>query len=242
MKTINVLWTGGLDSTYLLFRLSELPFDIQPYYIIDPHRLSTRKEFEALDKISAALSKRKDIKGTIQQVKKINMDDIQQYADTDEAWNTLNQKFKLGSQYLFLANFARQYDIRLATGVLLYDLDLSNGLIFGDRSKVEESLKGIQFINADAFPELFLQVKDSGKNLASFTTFERLYFPKFMTNVEKPSEWEYLQEHDAKDIAQMTWFCHRPVLGMTCGHCYPSRMRSMKEWHGECQNWDIHLI
>lgn len=213
MRTINILWTGGLDSTYLMFKLSRQPLDIYPYYVIDPQRPSVQKELETIDKILAVFGKRNDIKATIHQVQKLNMNDICQHADIEEAWKYLHNKYDLGSQYLFLANFARQYNLHLAAGVL-----------FGERSKVEQSLKETdRLTTSEEFPDLFLKISNDNKATPANIIFEHLYFPKFMRNLEKTSEWDYFLNHDAMDIAQMTWFCHRPVLGMTCGHCNPCK-------------------
>lgn len=213
MGTIHILWTGGLDSTYLLFKLSSLPVDIYPYYIIDPCRHSTPKELDTINKISTALSKRNDIKANIHQIQIINKNDIKPYEDIEKAWKCLSDLYALGSQYSFLANFARQYDLKLVVGTL-----------FGERSKVEQSMKKTaQLTESETFPDLFLRISCNDKDDPAYTIFERLYFPKFMRNLEKTSEWEYFKQHDAEDIARMTWFCHRPVLGMTCGHCNPCK-------------------
>ena len=212
-KSINVLWTGGLDSTYLLFRLSKYPVDIYPYYVIDPHRYSTQKELQAMEKIMAEIERRKDTEATIHQVKIVGSDSIKPYVDIADAWKDLNEKYALGSQYKFLANFARQNDLNLAVGVL-----------FGERSKVEQCMKdSARLKESESFPDLFLQIADDHKDSAAYTVFEHLYFPKFMRNLEKTSEWSYFQDDDAGNIARMTWFCHRPVLGMTCGHCNPCK-------------------
>lgn len=219
---INILWTGGLDSTYLLFKLSKLPIDIFPYYIIDSCRHSTRKEINTIEKITGQLAKRNDIKAVIHKIKIINKNDITSYDDIEEAWKELNKKYALGSQYSFLANFARQYNLKLAVGTL-----------FGERSKVEQSIKNTtQLIESDTFPNLFLQINNDKKDDPAFIVFERLYFPKFMRNLEKTSEWDYLTENNATDIAQMTWFCHRPIFGMTCGHCNPCKdaLNEGMEW------------
>lgn len=33
MKTYNVCWTGGVDSTFIVTQLSQFPVTIQPFYI-----------------------------------------------------------------------------------------------------------------------------------------------------------------------------------------------------------------
>ena len=38
--TVNVLWTGGFDSTYRIVELSRLNVVVQPYYLLDEKRRS----------------------------------------------------------------------------------------------------------------------------------------------------------------------------------------------------------
>ena len=50
-QTINVLWTGGLDSTCRVAQLSQMDnITIQPYYIVDPGRKSVEYELKAMKK------------------------------------------------------------------------------------------------------------------------------------------------------------------------------------------------
>lgn len=37
-RIVNILWTGGLDSSFRVIELSQMEVIIQPYYIIDPVR------------------------------------------------------------------------------------------------------------------------------------------------------------------------------------------------------------
>ncbi len=212
-ETISVLWTGGLDSTYLMFRLSKLNKEIQPYYIVDPMRESTQMELKAIASISAELRRCPDTKALIHPVEVIKSSDIAQDKEIIAAWEELHHRYDLGTQYNFLARFARQRDLHLVVGVL-----------FGERSKVESALrKPVELTEEEGYDGMFLRVQSQDKSLPAYIIFERLYFPTFMKNLEKPTEWEYLKSHGAEKIARMTWFCHRPVLGRTCGHCNPCK-------------------
>ena len=212
-QTINVLWTGGLDSTYLMFRLSQFDTEIQPYYIIDPLRKSTQMELKAIDLIATELKKHPDTKAEIHPVKIIKRKDIAPDTEIIQAWKYLHEHYELGTQYNFLARFARQQHLHLVVGVL-----------FGERSKVENALrKPVELALEEGYNGMFLHAVSEDKSHPAYIVFENLYFPTFMKNLEKPKEWEYLKSHGAEKIAQMTWFCHRPVLGMTCGHCNPCK-------------------
>ena len=54
MKTVNVLWTGGLDSTYRVLELSRTDVTIQPYYLayVNP---STKYEIRAIRQITKVI-------------------------------------------------------------------------------------------------------------------------------------------------------------------------------------------
>ena len=57
-EPINVLWTGGWDSTYRMVELSRRNVTIQPIYCCDPGRQSLEKEKETIERIRKALKNR----------------------------------------------------------------------------------------------------------------------------------------------------------------------------------------
>ena len=58
-------------------------------------------------------------------------------------------------------------------------------------------------------------------NHDAFIIYENLLFPCLLVGKKKTEEWEELHQLGFGDIAKMTWFCHHPILGLTCGHCNP---------------------
>ena len=55
-EAANLFWTGGWDSTFRLLQLVvEQGRLVQPYYIIDPNRLSLRHEIKAMSDIEQAI-------------------------------------------------------------------------------------------------------------------------------------------------------------------------------------------
>lgn len=51
--TVNILWTGGWDSTFRVVELSRMEgITIQPVYVIDPNRKSVPYELRAMDNIT----------------------------------------------------------------------------------------------------------------------------------------------------------------------------------------------
>lgn len=211
MNTINVLWTGGLDSTYLVVKLAMMPnICIQPYYVIDTTRKSVAKELSAIKIISNLVRQHKDCKANLEDAKIISIENIKEDYIITNAWKKLNKQYTLGSQYDFLARFACQEGINLAVGVL-----------FSDRGKVARSIDGnAQLVTINISGVDFLNIESSVCN-DSTIVFKNILFPLFMYNKEKIDEWNELISMGCEDIARSTWFCHNPIFGMTCGQCNP---------------------
>ena len=56
MKTYNVCWTGGVDSTFIVTQLSQFPVTIRPFYIKgQTFRQSEPQELEAIATIRELL-------------------------------------------------------------------------------------------------------------------------------------------------------------------------------------------
>lgn len=127
------------------------------------------------------------------------------------AWQRERERVHLGKQYAFISRFARQQQLNLAVGILFCDRGaISHSM--GDGGLAERQLGSISFLHVPA----------DGDNDAA-TLFGRLLFPTFMRGMEKPQEWQSLHDMGYGEIAAMTWFCHRPVCGLPCGHCSPCR-------------------
>jgi len=56
-KVIELLWSGGFDSSFRVTQLSMLPVIIQPYYLSD-FRLSENMELNAIEEISKLLKQK----------------------------------------------------------------------------------------------------------------------------------------------------------------------------------------
>ena len=117
MIKINLLWTGGLDSTFRLVELAHEDIEIQPYYIVDTTRGSIPQETQAMNKILSLLRKKHFTKATIFDVKYISDSSILEDSDITQAWKFFVNTDKLGSQYDYLARFAKQNNLILEVGI-----------------------------------------------------------------------------------------------------------------------------
>lgn len=212
MTTIDVLWTGGLDSTFLVASLcAHEDIAVQPYYIIDEARRSTEQELKAIRTITDALRRHPATRGELCDVRIFHKADIAPDEEVMAAWQRERERVHLGKQYAFIARFARQQQLNLAVGILFCDRGaISHSM--GDGGLAEQQMGSISFLHVPA---------DAGNDAA--TLFGRLLFPTFMRGMEKPQEWQSLHDMGYGEVAAMTWFCHRPVCGLPCGHCSPCR-------------------
>ena len=115
-KKINILWTGGLDSTYRVLELSQQDVTIQPYYLASVNP-STQYELKAITELTEAILKRPETKGELLPLIVVNAEQIKPNDAITKAWERLHEMSHLGSQYDFIARFAAQYNLVLELGI-----------------------------------------------------------------------------------------------------------------------------
>lgn len=215
---INILWTGGLDSTFRLVELSRENVEIQPFYIVDPIRKSIPQEKKAMDRIYILIKNKPQTKATLRDIRFIELNTIESNNEITNSWKRFSDSHKLGSQYDFIARFALQNKLILEVG-------LENS----DRSKAATTLKQYGNLQQDHYIdnsnewEQIYKISDDCSSKECKNVFERLRFPKHLFSIEKVEEIELLKKWGCEDIMRNTWFCHRPVFGLPCGRCNPCK-------------------
>lgn len=212
-RTVNILWTGGLDSTFRIAELSRLDVIVQPYYIIDPERPSSGKEMEAIHNITEYIRKDPATVCELKDLIVVERDQITPDATITAAYQVLREKYALGSQYDWLARFAHSQQLILEMGLEKNPTGKAFNTLDGECTLIEE--------NKDGIWELLVDQSQSSKE--ANIIFGQLRFPKVLWDTEKVDEVKKMHEMGLGKIVKMTWFCHRPVVGMTCGHCNPCR-------------------
>lgn len=114
---INLLWTGGLDSTFRLCELSRNKVDVQCYYILDPTRKSAKYELRAMELILSLLRNHPETMAKIYDIKPIEFETIKPDKKIQDSHSFFVSWNKLGSQYDYLARFAKQNNIKLEVGL-----------------------------------------------------------------------------------------------------------------------------
>lgn len=207
----HVLWTGGLDSTCRIVELSLQETEVQPYYVLDPKRTSSKYEIKAMHDIADNLARRESTKFHLKDVILINLDEIAPDEVITSSWQVLKSKFSLGSQYDWLSRYAKQRDIKLEIGLQFSHVGRV-ARAFGNTSRLYGGG------NCDC-----MMVDEEHSTTDIINVFGRFLFPNSLYHKSKLDEISMMRDWGFNDIIDMTWFCHSPVLGMPCGHCNPCK-------------------
>jgi len=209
---INILWTGGWDSTYRLFYLIVVKNAVvQPYYIIDHRRKSVPNELKAMEKIRHIFIKTYPGKSNqllptiITEKKQIKKNK----AITHKFYGIAKtSRVTLGSQLDWLARFAHEQG--------LYGLEICH------EKKPSPSAFDLLLL-----PELIGKGHDcklqENLNNQDLSIFKYFRFPT--VHLTKQDMERLAVENSFSHIMKLTWFCHKPVKGsMPCGRCHPCEM------------------
>ena len=106
---VNILWTGGWDSTYRVIQLSMRDISIQPIYVKDGGRKSVPYELAAMEDIVSLLKTKSETKASLLPLKVIDITDIPENAEITEAYQLFKKEADMGLQHDWLARLALQY-------------------------------------------------------------------------------------------------------------------------------------
>lgn len=112
MKTVNVLWTGGWDSTFRILQLSTKEIIIQPYYLKD-NRKSEKKELDTIYSLTKEIRSLASTRCILNELITMSVSDVDKDKDISQAYKEVCQMLKkfnkghLGTQYEWLARFSK---------------------------------------------------------------------------------------------------------------------------------------
>ena len=203
---VNVLWTGGWDSTFRIVQLSTRNVIIQPYYLMD-NRNSEKYELNAIRTISDLIRGRNTTRCTLKDVITTKVDDVVQDKETTDAYNAMRTVMKFGSQYDWLARFS--------IGINNLELTIHEG----DKAlKVIETFGKVAKLHNDKTGDYFIL------DPAVSSPEARMIFGNFHFPLLEYSKLAMKKETDEKgfgEIMDKTWFCYFPVNDAPCGVCNP---------------------
>lgn len=210
-RKINILWTGGLDSTYRILELSMQPVTIQPYYLASVNP-STQYELNAISELTEIILNRQETKATLLPLVVVSIAQIKPNESISVAWEKLHKISSLGSQYDWIARFANQYQLTLELGIEKDPCESTIvrclSLCGGSEEIVEEGLP---------------YVKSTCDNDDARLVFQNMRFPVPLFNMTKQDEISQYKKWNAEDVLQKIWFCYRPVNEKPCGLCDPCK-------------------
>ena len=206
-ETINILWTGGWDSSFQLIRCYiHGTANIQPVYLVDESRRSTALELLTMMRIKEALRAQfPERAGSLLPVRFCAVSDLLSDPRKASAYQRIHKQVRIGIQYEWLARFCDQFGVS----------DLQLCIHKDDRAHT--ALKDlVEYGGVNGY-------KVSEKHTATdeYELFRYYSFPIFdmsKLDIEKRAE-----EMGFSSIMNLTWFCQAPRDGKPCGACLPCR-------------------
>ncbi|SPJ34264.1 7-cyano-7-deazaguanine synthase [Kushneria phyllosphaerae] len=202
---IDVLWTGGWDSTYRVISAAMVNHQtVVPHYIVDLGRGSSLRELQAISEVRAVLAGiDPEAAARIEPLRITPVTEIPKNHELTGAWQRLTQQAHLGSQYDWLARYASSEDIR--------HLELS---VHVD-DKAYHFLKGRVMATEDG-SWTFDDRIDADEAIFRFFDFPLLQISKTQMKAEA-------ERHGFIEALERSWFCYSPIDQAPCGLCNPCR-------------------
>ncbi len=225
-EPVNLLWTGGWDSSFRLLQLLLIHNrTVQPHYIIDPHRRSTGVELETMHRIKRALfSSHPETKRLLLPTKLKDRFDIQPMPDVTEAYVSVCERMRiskggyLGHQYDWLTRYCAEQEVN----AMELCIELESRPYKALAAYVE---------NSGSEEEPVWRVNSKFSDSDEYKLFQYFVFPLFQLSKQE-------MEHRAKrysfdELMYITCFCHEPRADNSpCGVCNPC-ISAIKEGFGK---------
>ena len=210
-KKIEVLWSGGWDSTFMLLKLAREYDVIQPYYILF-NRPGQEHELEAIRKISERIKAQEEIKCNILPVIYVKKEDILEPLWLRRCWEKYkDEPYAVASQYLTLAAFAMQHKGIAVGQERYYETPGQMTRLMYEKGHMRFTRDGVGYFDK------------SGCQKDVYALFGNAVYPVALFSElmmkEKAEEWGW------QDIMGHSWFCYYPVYGKPCGLCGPCRVK-----------------
>jgi hypothetical protein len=183
---------------------------VQPYYVIDSPRPSTRIEIRTQAKIKKHLFARyPHTKDLLLPTQFREVFDIQSNQGLTETFERLIKREHLGRQYEYLARFCEE------TGV--DDMELS--VHHDDRGEGIIALLHPCVVNAGTEEWPLYEIGPQFTDTDEHRFFK--YFRFALLDLTKKDMQTAAQKEGFDDILELTWFCHTPRGNAPCGVCVP---------------------
>ncbi|MBE0674156.1 MAG: hypothetical protein IH591_05805 [Bacteroidales bacterium] len=214
LQLVQVLWTGGLDSTCRMLQLSKLNVRIQPYYLLDnKYRRSIANELNAISAITKDIEANHETRCILLPLITVRVADIEEDHDITLAYNRIREKVPIGHQYDWLARFAK------------YNPGLEISFAKDESAKLYHYLKKYEVMRSvdEGMIKYYIidETKCDNDLVKIFGSFHFPYPLLFTTKIESVAVYKEL---GFEETINKTWFCHTPVKNEPCGLCSPCRI------------------
>jgi hypothetical protein len=206
---VNLLWTGGWDSTFRLLQLLLIHrVPVVPHYLVDPTRASTQIELQTMARIGDHLLKEYPHTRELLQPQRIAaVTNVAEDPEIAGALREIRKRSFIGSQYAWLPAFCKQNAI----------VDMELGVHVDDKVQALLRSFAMEFEHPGGYRST--RVDPRHADSAEFRLFHYFSFPLFHT--DKVGIGRQAEAEGWSAIMDMTWFCHTPVRGRPCGFCAP---------------------
>lgn len=206
---VNVLWTGGWDSTFeVLQLLLRYRRKTRPYYLQDSKRSSTAVELRTMQQMRERLFEQYPYtRDLLLPLQPFSVDELVTDPAITAASNAIVKRQFMGSQYDWLARFCKQSGID----------DMELGIHSDDKAHAVVEPFAMELRDADG--RTTWRVDPRHRGTEEYTVFGCFRFPLFTTS---KLEMEAVAEREGwQPFMEMTWFCHKPAGNKPCGICAP---------------------
>ncbi|MCR4591457.1 MAG: hypothetical protein K5668_11640 [Lachnospiraceae bacterium] len=248
MNRYNIMWTGGLDSTYTMVIYSREEVEIQPYYFMNG-RKSEKYEIRAMESILQVIKSHPETRALIRSPEMIDAGSIPQDNEVEQAYKKLKEKGGLGSQYCWIASYVKNSGLDRMFYSAVKPLGYTSKL----RLCIEENGGFSKEKNNSGRTYYTIDHEKSTKELELL--FGHFCFSETF-DITKPDEERLLREMGYGDAVDSTWICHTPVMGKPCGCCNPcgdaieagqtwrftkSELKRYKQYKSGVSPWRVRL-
>ncbi|MCP4884251.1 MAG: hypothetical protein GY908_10720 [Flavobacteriales bacterium] len=212
---INLLWTGGWDSTFQLLRLLLIyKVRVTPFYIIDESRSSTLMEIKAISMIKNHLiTEYPHVKELMKATQYHAVTNISHNKNISDSYRSLQKKVRVGIQYEWLARFCFEKDIQNM------QLSVEDIIIPSPTDFFSNYITPFLKLEKIGNQEVYL-LDPKIKSTDQYKVFKYFSFP--IIKLTKLQSIEIVNKKGWMKIMEMTWFCHNPTRhDEPCGYCAP---------------------
>ncbi len=231
-RPIDLLWTGGCDSTFRLLQLAILlRKKVQPHYILSIRR-SVYAEIYFMGQIKNALFEKFPwTRDLVLPTIFYDYNEIPVCPQIRDNLAELRKTLVLGEQYTHLAELQKWKNFPyLELGIQKTDERF--------RKSIDDFL-----VRCEAEGDCWYQFDESARDTLQYPIFGFYRFP--LLDISKEEMFDIAKQHGFFDLLNLSWFCHYPIMKKNfgeepeitpCGCCSVCNMSEM-----EGMGWRIPL-